>query len=220
MGKRIDLTGRRFGRLVVVSEAGREPGGGIRWTCRCDCGAQKAAYGGDLRSGKTKSCGCLKRESQVPLTLTHGQSRTPLYRRWWGALQRTTNPNQPAFRHYGGRGITVCERWQTFENFAADMGPTFQPTLTLERIDVNGNYEPSNCRWATWTEQARNRRNNRFLTFRGHTKTVMEWCELLGLKHTTVTQRLDRRGWPIERALTTGANPEALSRLTEADDDA
>jgi hypothetical protein len=171
-------------------------------------------YGGDLRSGKTKSCGCLKREAVPPLSRTHGQSLTPLYRRWWGVIQRTTNANVPAYRHYGGRGIGVCERWTSFENFAADMGPTFSPELTLERIDVDGNYEPGNCRWATWTEQGRNRRNNRFLEFHGHTKPVSEWCELLGLKFSTVAQRLDRLGWPVERALTVGADQEALARLT------
>lgn len=213
------MAGQRFGRLLVVGEAERASFGGIMWLCRCDCGAQKVVYGGDLRSGKTKSCGCLKREAVPPMTLSHGQSHTTLYRRWASMVQRTTNPNHPAYHNYGGRGITVHPEWrESYEAFARDVADGFSPELELDRIDNDGDYEPGNVRWTTRIEQCRNTRKNRFLTFRGRTKTVAEWCELLGLNFATVTQRLDRSGWSIERALTTGANPDALSRLNEAND--
>ncbi|MEU5323033.1 hypothetical protein AB0G67_40715 [Streptomyces sp. NPDC021056] len=129
-------------------------------------------------------------------------------------LRRTSSPSHQFYAYYGGRGITVCERWrESFEAFASDMGPSFSPGLELDRIDTDGNYEPSNCRWATRTQQARNVRSNRKITFRGHTMTVSEWAELLGLKASTVRSRLNKHGWPVERALTTGASSNALSRL-------
>jgi hypothetical protein len=132
-------------------------------------------------------------------------------------IQRTGNPNNPDYPRYGGRGIAVCERWKSFENFAADMGPTFRDDLTLERIDVNGSYDPDNCTWITRAEQQRNRRNNHTVTWQGRTMILAAWEELLGLKPRILGNRL-RSGWSVERALTTGADSQALARLVAGDD--
>jgi hypothetical protein len=134
-------------------------------------------------------------------------------------IARTTSPDHPRYSDYGGRGVGVCERWKTFQGFAEDMRATFSPELTLERVDNDRGYEPANCRWATAIEQARNKRSSHFVTFRGHTKTIAEWSELLGLNYDTVRGRLRKQGWPVERALTTGADPQAIARLGSAPTD-
>lgn len=162
-----DLTGQRFARLVVDRRDENAASGNARWLCRCDCGESIVVAGNSLRSGNTRSCGCLRREvSAVSVmaleTTTHGQSapRTPTYRTWEGMVARTTNPHRPEWGYYGGRGITLCDRWRSFENFLVDMGE--RPAgLTLDRIDNNGNYEPGNCRWATWSQQQLNKRTSR-----------------------------------------------------------
>ncbi|WP_055693344.1 hypothetical protein [Streptomyces prasinopilosus] len=136
-----------------------------------------------------------------------------MYYRWRGMVARTTDPNHRRYADYGGRGITVCERWKSFEAFAEDMGSTFSPELTLERIDNDRGYEPGNCRWATVIEQARNKRSSHLVTFRGQTKTIIEWSELLGLNYDTVRGRLTKQGWSVERTLTTGADPAVLARF-------
>lgn len=131
---------------------------------------------------------------------THGMCESPAYRSWAGIIQRCTNPKCKAWESYGGRGITVCERWLKFENFFADMGPR-APDLSIERIDVNGNYEPGNCKWATKKEQYNNKRNTRLLTHQGETATMSEWARRCGLEPTTLLTRMER-GWSVERALT------------------
>lgn len=188
-----DLAGQRFGLLTAIQEAGRDSRGAITWLCKCDCGSDAVKAGSDLRKGHIKSCGCA--------AATHRQSKTALYRRWASMIQRTTNPANKEYANYGGRGVTVCAEWRSFEGFARDMGSGFSPELSLERIDNNLGYEPGNCRWATAQEQARNRRNSRLLTYRGETRPMVEWCELLGVSYGTVTTRL-RLGWSAERALT------------------
>lgn len=205
MGTRYNLTGQRFGRLLVLKEAGRNKDKSVLWLCRCDCGNEYSATTYLLRSGKSESCGCLNRERIVESCRTHGLSNTPLWNSWRNMVKRTTDPKDTNYSYYGGRGISVCSEWrQSFEAFVRDMGPTHGDGLTLDRIDVNGNYEPTNCRWATPLEQGRNKRNNRLLTFRGETMPLSAWAERVGVHHTVIRARL-RNGWSVERALTAPA---------------
>lgn len=197
----------RYGRLLVLGQD--ESVSALRkesyWRCRCDCGKLHTAKSVALKAGKTQSCGCLRAEACVKSRLTHGHttggSTTGEYRVYTSMLTRCTNTNSRYYADYGGRGIGVCERWRhSFAAFLSDMGP--RPAgLTLDRINNNGDYEPSNCRWATWIEQQRNRRNNRRILFRGEALSIAEWAERTGICGSTISRRLDRN-WPVEHALT------------------
>lgn len=193
----IDLTGKTFGRLFVLR---RILGG--KYECRCVCGTVKTINGRYLRDGHTTSCGCYHLERLRSDHTTHGKHETPEFVSWCAMRQRCHDSKSRAYKWYGARGIAVCERWRhSFENFLADMGPKPTPKHTIERIDVNGNYEPSNCKWLERRLQIRNRRNSLFLEFDGERKPMMEWCEDLGMPYRTVQARLSR-GWPADQALT------------------
>ena len=180
--------GTRFGRLVVLK---RSSGKEHRLLCECDCGSKKTIVAASLRHGQTRSCGCLQKERAIESRRIHGHcgsvrkaSRT--YTTWRGMMQRCTNPTHNRWERYGGRGITVCERWLKFENFLADMGER-PPGKTIDRYpDTNGNYEPGNCRWATAGEQSNNRRSNRTITVGGVTRTMAQWARALGMKYQTL----------------------------------
>lgn len=151
-----DLTGIRSGRLVALEVVDRKKGG--MWLCRCDCGTTTVVVAQDIARQSTKSCGCLSREVKAARLTKHGDCGSPEYRSWKGMLNRCRNPGATGFKNYGGRGIKVCERWHSYENFLADMGRKPAPKYSLDRIDCDSDYTPDNCRWATPTEQSRNRR--------------------------------------------------------------
>jgi hypothetical protein len=191
----LDITGQRFGHLTVVGRGGSTQKGQARWECRCDCGQTFITNGQHLRSGHTQSCGCIKGKANR----THGMKGTPTHNSWCAMKQRCHYPRHQQFRHYGGRGISVCERWMRFENFLTDMGE--RPAgMTIDRINSDGNYEPGNCRWAPEAEQARNRRSTINVTRDGVTKCIRDWCDELGLDVDRVYGRI-RRGAIPEEAL-------------------
>lgn len=215
-----DITGQRFGRLVVVKFV--ELRTQARWLCRCDCGNETTVPGGSLRNGNTRSCGCLHRESIQKTNKgrsTHGMFGTPEYRSWSAMMSRCNNPAITAFARYGGRGIKVCPEWSSFEAFYADMGPR-PPGSSLDRIDNEKGYEPSNCRWATRTQQQRNRRGNRLITYREQTRPVSEWAEVFGISVYAIYERI-KRGWSPVDAITKPVRhgtkqPRRSTRKTQA----
>jgi len=159
--RRKDLTGQCFGRLTVIEYIGLDDfKKNVLWRCRCECGTERGITTSNLTQGRTQSCGCFNREATKERSTTHGYSAGGLYRSeygiWRAMLARCRNPNVPQFKDYGGRGIRVCERWQKFTNFFEDMGAR-PPNMTLDRINNDGNYEPSNCRWATRAQQQANK---------------------------------------------------------------
>lgn len=156
--RKLPPIGERFGRLTVTGEERDSQSGGWFLTCRCDCGAVMATRKQSLRSGHTSSCGCLHKDVQAKRLLKHGRARSPLYVTWASMHQRCENPKSTAYYLYGGRGITVCERWNSFENFCADMGERPSPTHSIDRRDNDKGYSPENCRWATKKQQAQNTR--------------------------------------------------------------
>lgn len=199
-----------FGRWTVVGYAemrSRIP----YWNCMCECGTLRAIGVFSLQNGTSTSCGCLARELLALRKLTHGmsgrtfRSQTPEYTAWISMQQRCYNKNIGAYADYGGRGVTVCDKWRdSFSAFLGDIGVRPSSRHSVDRIDTNGNYEPSNVRWSSPEEQQRNKRSNRMLTFQGETLCVAAWAERLGIGRTTISQRL-RRGWPVDLVLSTRA---------------
>lgn len=211
--KVIDMTGQRYGRLVAKERAGSVRSGAA-WIFVCDCGRETRASTRDVRSGNTSSCGCLLNERRAVAgkkNVRHGMSRTPTYEAWFNLHKRCNDPKHKSFDAYGGRGIRVCERWKRFDEFLLDMGVR-PPGMTIDRRDNNGHYEPSNCRWATPSEQARNRRSNTSIEAFGCVKTLVEWGEDARCSVSTdvVSHRI-RAGWPTEKAI---SFPKRLRRPT------
>lgn len=214
MGRPIkDITGNRYGRLVVLGLAGRDKSSHTKWLCQCDCG-NKVVVARSSLGRDTISCGCWRTEHRGKNWLKHGDSRSRLHRIWGGMMTRCNNPNAHEYINYGGRGIKVCEEWHSYESFREwalangfDENST-KTTCSLDRIDNNGNYEPSNCRFVSMKSQGRNRRTNRLITYNGETRCMAEWAEIAGLKYVTFQHRL-YAGWSIEKAMTT---PLTISR--------
>lgn len=203
--KDIELVGKHFGRLTVLSRAGSDKRGEARWSCMCTCGNTTIANASSLKSGNTMSCGCISKELLLERNQTHGlckdkNGKKPrLYNIWVRMRQRCCDANSSDYARYGGRGISVCSEWSdfmTFYNWAMANG--YKNNLSIERENVNGNYEPTNCSWITLKDQARNKRNSLFFTYKGEKKTLTEWSEILGLKYSTLRMKL-RNGETLEK---------------------
>lgn len=209
MGKFIDLTGQRFGRLTVLERA-QNIEKETAWLCQCDCGKEHIVLGKSLRQGKAKSCGCLRDEMVSARFTKHGATKDDktdpdyrLYAIWCGMIFRCYNPNASAYQRYGNAGITVCDEWlysfEAFRVWAKANG--YCEGLSIDRIDGKDGYSPKNCRWATPLQQTRNRKNTRYLTYEGEEKTLKEWATQYNISYHALKSRI-RHGWPIKRALT------------------
>lgn len=201
---KLDLAGKQFGYLTAIRPAERTKHGKIKWLWKCKCGKDVLAVGSAVKCGNTKSCGCVR-----PLTAykTHGLSRggkrTPEYAAFHSIIMRCTNPNTDAYPNYGGRGITVCDRWigeNGLLNFIEDMGKRPSDIHSIDRIDTNGPYSPENCRWATPAQQALNKRNNQYFEYNGKRMTIAEWARETGIRAGKIRWRL-RKGLPLEEVL-------------------
>lgn len=203
----LDLANKKFGRLLAISS--RYDGKRRMWKCLCDCGNECEIDASKLNTGHTKSCGCLHKES----ISTHGSTNSPEHAAWLAMKSRCNCNSNRGYKYYGGRGIKVCEKWsQSFEAFLSDMGQKPSASHSIERIDVNGNYEPSNCVWADIETQKRNRRNTNLITYKGVIKTLTEHAEDNGLNSGTVWVRINKLGWSVEDALT---KPSRLAKSKE-----
>lgn len=171
------------------------------YLCQCDCGGTTSARSSELKRGSVKSCGCLSIKVGRERQTTHGKSKSRIYRIWENMKKRCNNPLCPSYKFYGAKGVTVCSKWETFMGFYEDVGEPPYPSATLDRIHTKGNYEPGNVRWASPTEQQRNRSNNRRFYYGGENLTAAEWAEKLGISSKTMASRLLLRGWSIERAI-------------------
>lgn len=198
-----DMTGQKFGRLTV-KKFHETKNKKSYWNCVCECGTEKIVRRDQLKSGRTKSCGCLNIEKlKDGRNHSHGFSKSRLYRTYHSMKVRCLNPNNKDYKDYGGRGIKICDEWLNdfiiFRNWAIENG--YNDDLTIERIDVNGNYEPSNCKWVTRKVQSRNTRQNRMITINNQTKCLSDWCSYFNISRATVKDRL-RNGWTEIDAIT------------------
>lgn len=211
MWRKNDYTGKKFGKWTVIGKAPNHiTCGGYpvsMWDCVCECGTRRAVRGNDLRLGKSVSCGCSLAEN--PTAKKHGAAGSHLYKVYYGMKARCYNPNNKNYKHYGGRGIEICEEWQSFEAFAewADKSG-YAEGLTIERKDVNEGYCPQNCCWITQREQTRNKRNTVYITAQGETKTLLEWAEQLNVPASMLKAR-QARGWTEEEIIST---PKGMRR--------
>ena len=196
MGKFEDLTGKTFNRLTVIKRAEVEKKE-VYYLCKCTCGNEKIIRGKDLKYNKIKSCGCLNKEKTTERNTKHSLRHTRIYRIWLLMKNRCLNSKYYLFKNYGGRGITVCNEWKNdfvkFYDWSMNNG--YNDTLTIDRIDVNGNYEPSNCRWATKLQQQRNTTRLRKITYKNETHCISEWAEILGLEYNTLYYRFRRNNY-------------------------
>ena len=201
MGKKLNLVGMKFGQLTVLSEAGSNKHKKVCWLCKCECGNLTTVPGSHLKNNHTTSCGCLS-----PIKYIHGgyANKERLCLIWSAMKRRCYKSSFTGYENYGGRGITVCGEWlndyKSFKNWALKNG--YKEGLEIDRIDVNGNYEPVNCRWVFKKIQNNNKRSSHFITFRSETKTAAEWATITGINYQTIMSRINKFNWPIEKALT------------------
>lgn len=193
-----DITNLKYGKLTAIKPTEkRSSNGNVCWIFKCDCGKTKIADANSVKNGLIKSCGCLFK--------THGMTKTRLYKIWINMKQRCNNPNSTKYKCWGGKGVKVCNEWLDFNNFKKwAYENNYNDSLTIDRIDVNGDYAPENCRWATYKEQANNKTDNHFLTMNNETHTIAEWIEILNIvSSATVYRRIREYGWTYEKALLT-----------------
>lgn len=202
--KEKDISGMRFDRLVAIRSDHAKKKGYYFWLFLCDCGKEKVISKASVIAKIVVSCGCYGKQKRLESkrSFKHGKTGSKVYYTWQSMKGRCFNPKQDMFPKYGGRGIKICDRWLKFENFLEDMGEPPTQKHSIDRIDNNGNYEPTNCRWATNKEQSRNRSVTKFATYKGETKSVLDWCEELGLSYNLTRERLSN-GWTAERAFQT-----------------
>ena len=200
-----DISGQRFGRYTVLRYVGNDKHGCALWECKCDCGVVKTVLGSSLRRGLIVSCGCYHKEDLANRLTTHGMTHTRIREIWNCIKQRCLNPNNTAYQYYGGRGITICDEWKTdfssFSKWAMENG--YDDTLTIDRIDTNKGYDPSNCRWVSRKVQMNNRRCTPHYEMNGESHTIAEWCEIYNLSHKLVSKRVKKLGWSLDKALLT-----------------
>lgn len=206
MAEIINLKGKIFGRLLVLKMAGKDKHRNILWTCQCECGIIKNISGVGLRTNQTKSCGCYHRDivSKPNISsITHGKSISKIYNIWHGIKLRCYTKSSTSYKNYGGKGIIVCEEWKnSFEQFYKDMGDIPFEKAQIDRIDNNGPYSKENCRWVTSKQNCFNKSNNKYLTYKGETKLLIDWAIQYNFQRYTITNRL-QQGWTIERILET-----------------
>ena len=191
--KVFDLTGKRFERLLVIERAGSSSNGGATWHCKCDCGKPMITRASRLKSGTTKSCGCYSRDNVAKRETTHGMSYTKIYRVWEGMIGRCYRPGAGPYKRYGARGITVCDEWrdfQTFYDWVKSSG--YEEGLSIDRIDVNGDYSPSNCRWANPSEQANNRRTTKWVDVNGECMPMALAARKIGISYSAMQKRVKK----------------------------
>lgn len=222
-----DLTGKRFGRLTVLGWAGYSKHKEATWVCACDCGGKKVAVGGNLRGGRTQSCGCFSLENLAKSGSADFCAREtkkhPEYKVWGQMVSRCHNPKNHAFAHYGERGIFVCDRWRFGENgkhgfacFLEDMGQRPSAEHSIDRLNNDRGYEPANCAWRTRTEQGRNKRNNRMVNYAGRQMPLVEACDIAGISVHTVRVRISN-GMSASRALSQPIRQGHYGRKTDAE---
>ena len=200
MDFKIDLNGRTFGDYTVIGFGGKK-GHMTLWKCKCVCGSEKTVYGNNLLRGYSTSCGCKRAEKMRKTMTKHGLTDTRLHIIWIQMRARCEKPYSYGYKSYGGRGISVCKEWSDFQNFYAwAINNGYDKNLTLDRIDNDGNYEPSNCRWATQTQQCRNQRSNRNIAYQGEVHCLTEWAEITGIDKGVLAARLDKLNWSIQKA--------------------
>lgn len=203
IAKKWDITGKRFGRVEVIGYAGNDPRNNTRWLCRCDCGIEKIIRRVHLVDGTSTSCGCYQKEINGSWSRTHGMTNAPTHRSWNAMLGRCNRPHNASYERYGGRGIQVCDRWKTFENFFADMSEKPKGCV-IDRKDNDGNYEPSNCKWSTFAESSRNRKATKLTvdkvreikrTYHGRGSNLIQTAARYGVTVGTICNIMSGKTW-------------------------
>ena len=209
MGKPKDYTGQKFSRLLVIQRLRQYDGKNTFYKCKCDCGKDTIVDARNLTTGNTKSCGCFQQEQRIAVNTTHNGTYSKLYTIWCGMKARCYNPKCERYKNYGARGITICDEWlhdfNAFRAWAINNGyikDSKSGEYTIDRIDINGNYEPNNCRFTNLKEQMNNTTRNRFIEYNGEIKTIAQWSDSTGINQSCLLRRLNS-GWSIKKVLTT-----------------